>query len=124
VWLRGLIQPPPGCGVAYINWAQQEFGIAGGSIRRSYDGGRISLGRSVSRQAGRSGAAGSEQRRTERSVSSYKQCVLAVQYGMGTDALAQRIAQPRSGTAALAPCDQEKIGGIYCLPLHQIVYID
>src|SRR5665647_1021464 len=27
-WLRGLIQPPPGCGIAYIDWSQQEFGIA------------------------------------------------------------------------------------------------
>jgi DNA polymerase-1 len=28
VWLRGLIKPPPGCAVAYIDWTQQEFGIA------------------------------------------------------------------------------------------------
>src|SRR5262249_39681342 len=28
VWLRGLIQPPPGHGVAYCDWKQQEFGIA------------------------------------------------------------------------------------------------
>lgn len=28
VWLRGLIKPPPGYGVAYIDWSQQEFGIA------------------------------------------------------------------------------------------------
>jgi hypothetical protein len=28
VWIRGLIQPPSGYGVAYIDWAQQEFGIA------------------------------------------------------------------------------------------------
>jgi hypothetical protein len=28
VWLRGLIQPPAGHGVAYIDWQQQEFGIA------------------------------------------------------------------------------------------------
>jgi DNA polymerase I len=27
-WLRSLIKPPPGHGVAYIDWAQQEFGIA------------------------------------------------------------------------------------------------
>jgi len=29
VWLRSLIKPPPGFGVAYIDWSQQEFGIAG-----------------------------------------------------------------------------------------------
>ena len=28
VWLRGLIQPPPGFGLAYIDWQQEEFGIA------------------------------------------------------------------------------------------------
>ena len=28
VWLRGLIKPPPGQGVAYVDWSQQEFGIA------------------------------------------------------------------------------------------------
>src|SRR5512132_1390341 len=28
VWLRGLIKPPPGHGLAYVDWAQQEFGIA------------------------------------------------------------------------------------------------
>jgi hypothetical protein len=28
VWLRGLIKPPPGCAIAYIDWAQQEVGIA------------------------------------------------------------------------------------------------
>jgi DNA polymerase I len=28
VWLRSLIQPPPGHGLAYIDWSQQEFGIA------------------------------------------------------------------------------------------------
>ena len=28
VWLRSLIKPPPGFGVAYIDWGQQEFGIA------------------------------------------------------------------------------------------------
>ena len=28
VWLRGLIKPPPGQAVAYVDWKQQEFGIA------------------------------------------------------------------------------------------------
>src|SRR5262249_12947521 len=27
-WMRGLIKPPPGHGLAYIDWSQQEFGIA------------------------------------------------------------------------------------------------
>jgi hypothetical protein len=28
VWLRGLIKPPAGHGIAYVDWSQQEFGIA------------------------------------------------------------------------------------------------
>jgi DNA polymerase-1 len=28
VWFRGLIKPPEGCAIAYIDWSQQEFGIA------------------------------------------------------------------------------------------------
>ena len=28
VWLRGLIRPRPGWGLAYVDWSQQEFGIA------------------------------------------------------------------------------------------------
>src|SRR5262249_9080264 len=28
VWLRGLIKPPAGYGIAYVDWSQQEFGIA------------------------------------------------------------------------------------------------
>ena len=28
VWLRGLIKPPPGHAVAYVDWSNQEFGIA------------------------------------------------------------------------------------------------
>src|SRR6478672_3283506 len=28
VWLRFLIKPPPGFGLAYVDWSQQEFGIA------------------------------------------------------------------------------------------------
>lgn len=28
VWLRSLIKPPPAYGIAYIDWKQQEFGIA------------------------------------------------------------------------------------------------
>jgi DNA polymerase-1 len=27
-WIRGLIKPPPNCAVAYVDWEQQEFGIA------------------------------------------------------------------------------------------------
>ena len=50
VWLRGLIKPAEGYGLAYIDWSQQEFAIAAAlsgdaieqsglsHIRTSYDG--------------------------------------------------------------------------------------
>jgi DNA polymerase I len=28
VWIRSLIKPPRGHGIAYVDWSQQEFGIA------------------------------------------------------------------------------------------------
>jgi len=28
VWVRSFIKPPPGCGIAYIDWSQQEFALA------------------------------------------------------------------------------------------------
>ena len=34
VWLRGLIQPPEGWGVAYLDWCQQEHRHRGGAVRR------------------------------------------------------------------------------------------
>jgi hypothetical protein len=96
VWLRGLIKPPPGQGVAYIDWSQQEFGIAAALSRDAnllagYESGDPYL--SFAKQAG-----GVPPDATKQSHSAQrdllKACVLAVQYGMGPDALAARIAQP------------------------------
>jgi hypothetical protein len=44
VWLRSLIKPGVGAGLAYVDWAQQEFGIAaalsrGGSMQSAYNAG-------------------------------------------------------------------------------------
>ena len=33
-WLRNLIEPPPGCGLAYVDFEQQEFGYCGCSVGR------------------------------------------------------------------------------------------
>ena len=63
VWLRGLIQPPPGYGIAYIDWAAAGVRHRGGAVWRPAHDGGLSLGRSVPRvcQAGRRGAAGRDQ---------------------------------------------------------------
>jgi hypothetical protein len=96
VWLRGLIQPPPGHGIAYIDWQQQEFGIAAALSRdplmlEAYRSGDPYL--AFAKQAG---AAPPHATKTSHKAvrDQFKSTVLAVQYGMGADALAQRIGQP------------------------------
>ena len=96
VWLRGLIQPPPGYGIAYIDWAQQEFGIAAALsgdplMMDAYRSGDPYL--AFAKQAG--AAPPDATKATHKAVrDQFKSTVLAVQYGMGADALAQRIGQP------------------------------
>ncbi|MGB8741097.1 MAG: DNA polymerase, partial [Xanthobacteraceae bacterium] len=96
VWLRGLIRPPPGYGVAYVDWSQQEFGIAAAlskdpMMMEAYRSGDPYL--AFAKQAGAVPPnATKASHKTEREQ--YKACVLAVQYGMGEVGLASRIAQP------------------------------
>jgi DNA polymerase I len=96
VWLRGLIQPPPGYGIAYIDWAQQEFGIAAALsgdplMMDAYRSGDPYL--TFAKQAGAvPHDATKASHKAEREQ--YKACVLAVQYGMGEEGLASRIGQP------------------------------
>jgi hypothetical protein len=96
VWLRGLIKPPLGYGIAYIDWSQQEFGIAaalsGDAVMQlAYQSGDPYL--AFAKQAGAVPAdATKATHKTEREL--FKACVLATQYGMGADALALRIGQP------------------------------
>jgi DNA polymerase I-like protein with 3'-5' exonuclease and polymerase domains len=96
VWLRGLIKPPPGHAVAYVDWAQQEFGIAAAlsgdaAMQAAYRSGDPYL--AFGKQAGAlppdaTKATHGAQREL------FKQCVLAVQYGMEAKSLALRIGQP------------------------------
>jgi hypothetical protein len=96
VWLRGLIMPPPGFGLAYIDWQQQEFGIAAALsgdplMMEAYRSGDPYL--AFAKQAG--AAPPDATKATHKTVGDqFKSTVLAVQYGMGADALAQRIGQP------------------------------
>jgi DNA polymerase I len=96
VWLRGLIKPPEGWGLAYIDWSQQEFGIAAALssdplMIQAYLSGDPYLAFAV--QAGAVPPdATKESHEAERDQ--FKACVLAVQYGMGAASLAARIGQP------------------------------
>ena len=94
-WLRGLIKPRPGYGLAYIDWSQQEFGIAAAlsgdlAMQNAYSSGDPYLAFAV--QAG--AAPKDATKHTHAAVrEQFKACVLAVQYGMGEDSLARRIQQ-------------------------------
>jgi len=96
VWLRGLVKPPPGYGVAYIDWSQQEFGIAAvlsgdTAMQEAYLSGDRYL--KFGQQAGAIPPKGTKE--THKALRDlYKTCVLGVQYGMGRDTLAWRIAHP------------------------------
>jgi hypothetical protein len=96
VWYRSLIQPELGHGLAYIDWSQQEFGIAAAlsgdhMMMAAYESGDPYLEFAKQAQA-ISQDATKETHKAEREQ--FKACVLAVQYGMGAESLAYRIGQP------------------------------
>lgn len=96
VWLRGLVQPLPGYGIAYVDWGQQEFAIAAylsgdANMIAAYLSGDPYL--AFGKQAAIIPTDGTvATHEFERGLC--KQCVLAVQYGMGENSLAMRISQP------------------------------
>ena len=95
-WIRGLIKPAEGYGIAYVDWSQQEFGIAASlsndaNMKKAYASGDPYLSFAI--QAGAVPASATKQsHKAEREQ--FKACVLAVQYCMGADSLALRINQP------------------------------
>jgi DNA polymerase I len=109
VWLRNLIQPGPGQGLAYVDWSQQEFGIAAALsgdplMLAAYESGDPYL--EFAKQAGAVPQGATKD--THKAVrDQFKACVLAVQYGMGTESLACRIGQPVSRARELLRLHQQ-----------------
>ncbi len=102
-WLRGLIKPASGYGLAYVDWGQQEFGIAAALsgdelMKHAYLSGDPYL--AFAKQAG---AVPSDATKASHKAAreQFKACVLAVQYGMGAESLALRIGQPVSAAREL-----------------------
>jgi len=92
-WLRGLIKPGEGHGMAYIDFSQQEFGIAAAlsgdrKMQEAYQSEDPYL--AMARQAGRlrQGASAEEMAEIRKL---FKMVVLATQYSMGEKTLASRL---------------------------------
>lgn len=102
-WIRNLIKPPVGMAVAYIDWSQQEFGIAAAlsgdeNMKKAYSTGDPYLGFAKYAKAVPEDAT-KESHPRERET--FKACVLAVQYGMSSESLAVRIQGSRSSAEDL-----------------------
>lgn len=94
--MRSLIAPPEGFGLAYVDWAQQEFGIAASlsgdpAMLEAYKTGDPYL--AFAKLAGAAPADATKESHAEvREL--YKSCILAVQYGMEAESLSRRIGKP------------------------------
>ena len=109
VWLRSLIRPAPGFGLAYIDWSQQEFGIAAAlsgdpTMMEAYKSGDPYLAFAKQAEAVPKDAT-KKTHRSEREQ--FKACVLAVQYGMGAKSLSERIGQPEARARQLLRMHRE-----------------
>jgi DNA polymerase I len=95
-WLRSLVKPPPGHGLAYIDYTSQEIGIAAAlsgdaNMIAAYQSGDVYL--AFAKQAGL--APPDATKATHKDVRDRcKAVVLGVNYGMGAEGLAQRIGVP------------------------------
>jgi DNA polymerase I len=92
-WIRSLIKPPPGWAVAYIDWSQQEYGIAASlsgdsNMLAAYLSGDPYL--AFARMAG-AVPAGATKASHKAERDRFKTCSLGVLFGMGAQLMANRI---------------------------------
>jgi DNA polymerase-1 len=92
-WLRGLIKPEPGFGVAYIDWKMQEVGIAAAlsgdkNLMADYLSDDLYIAFGIAAGVLPKGATKKSHKALREML---KQCVLGLQYGMGSRTLAFRI---------------------------------
>ena len=97
-WMRGLKKPGPGMGLAYLDYDQQEFGIAAAlsgdaAMQDAYLSGDCYL--AFAKQAGEV-PEGATKESHGQVRDRFKQAALGVQYGMGAKALARKIDRPLS----------------------------
>ena len=96
VWLRGLIKPPRGHAIAYVDWSNQEFGIV---AKLSGDRNMISAYQSgdpylaFGKQCGKLPPDATKESHPD-TRHLLKSCVLGIQFGMEEKTLSFRIGQP------------------------------
>jgi hypothetical protein len=93
---RSLIKPGLGKSVVYVDWAQQEFGIAAflsddANMLQAYRSGDPYL--EFAKQAGAVPAAATKHSHKE-TREQFKTCMLGINYSMGAKSLARRLKQP------------------------------
>jgi hypothetical protein len=105
-WMRGLIKPPPGYAVAYVDWKSQEIAIAAMLSRderllEAYLSGDVYVG--FAKQAGLMPAWATKENYQQfddvREVC--KTIILGIGYGMGSDAMAVRAGLTKTDAANL-----------------------
>jgi hypothetical protein len=103
VWMRSFIQPDPDMALAYIDWSQQEFGIAAALSRDSAMMDAYRSGDPYLDFAKRAGAVPQDATKATHAAERelFKQCILAVQYGMGASSLAYRIGKSEGAAREL-----------------------
>lgn len=94
-WMRGLIKPPPGRAIAYIDWSQQEFAIAAAlssdeAMKEAYRSADPYL--TFAKQARAVPEWATKQSHAQQREQ-FKSCALGVQYGMQSRSLAQTLGQ-------------------------------
>jgi len=95
-WLRGLIRPPPGHGLAYVDWSSQEIGIAAALSGDPQLIGAYQSGDPYLTFAKQIGAAPMDATKASHKTvrDQFKAVVLGVNYGMAENTLADSIGQP------------------------------
>jgi DNA polymerase I len=108
-WIRALIRPGPGMGLAYVDWSHQELGIAAALSRDAALQAAYASGDPYLAFAIRAGAAPSDATKLTHGATRelFKTCSLGLQYGMGPESLAVRIHQPPVYAARLIRQHQE-----------------
>ena len=102
-WIRGLIRPGPGTALAYVDYEQQEFGIAAAlsgdeAMAAAYESGDPYL--AFAKQAG--AVPPEATKSTHRDARErFKLCALGIQYGMGQRALAALVGSSEDQARAL-----------------------